>query len=49
MPDGTARSAAFMLATTTWVATLALNASPFMRFDGYFILSDWLDLPNLHD
>lgn len=49
LPDGAARSAAFMLATTTWVATLALNASPFMRFDGYFILSDWLDLPNLHD
>jgi len=49
LPDGAIRSAAFMLATTTWVATLALNASPFMRFDGYFILSDWLDLPNLHD
>lgn len=49
LPDGAARSAAFVLATTTWVATLAMNASPFMRFDGYFILSDWLDLPNLHD
>lgn len=49
LPEGAARSAAFVLATTTWVATLALNASPFMRFDGYFILSDWLDLPNLHD
>jgi putative peptide zinc metalloprotease protein len=48
LPDGAARSAAFVLATTTWVATLALNASPFMRFDGYFILSDWLDMPNLH-
>src|SRR5262249_2899006 len=24
------------------------NASPFMRFDGYFLLSDWLDMPNLH-
>ena len=49
LPEGSARSAAFVLATTTWVATLALNASPFMRFDGYFILSDWLDLPNLHE
>ena len=49
LPDGEARSAAFVLATTSWVATLAINASPFMRFDGYFILSDWLDLPNLHD
>ncbi|MES2818282.1 MAG: HlyD family efflux transporter periplasmic adaptor subunit [Pseudomonadota bacterium] len=49
LPDGELRSAAFVLATTSWVATLAINASPFMRFDGYFILSDWLDMPNLHE
>jgi putative peptide zinc metalloprotease protein len=49
LPDGAARSAAFVLATTSWVATLAINASPFMRFDGYFILSDLLDMPNLHE
>lgn len=49
LPDGELRSAAFVLATTSWIATLAINASPFMRFDGYFILSDWLDLPNLHE
>ena len=39
---------AFLLATTTWVSTLAINASPFMRFDGYFLLSDFLQMPNLH-
>lgn len=49
LPDGELRSAVFVLATTSWVATLAINASPFMRFDGYFILSDWLDMPNLHE
>ena len=49
LPDGPVRSAAFVLATTSWVATLAINASPFMRFDGYFILSDTLDQPNLHE
>jgi len=48
LPDGLLRSIAFPLATTTWVATLAINMSPFMRFDGYFLLSDWLDMPNLH-
>lgn len=48
LPEGSLRSAAFVLATTSWVATLAINASPFMRFDGYFILSDALDMPNLH-
>lgn len=49
LPDGPARSAAFVLATTSWIATLAINASPFMRFDGYFMLSDALDMPNLHE
>ena len=46
---GPVRAAAFLLATTTWVLTLAINASPFMRFDGYFLLSDALNLPNLHE
>ncbi|MDY7575085.1 HlyD family efflux transporter periplasmic adaptor subunit [Actimicrobium sp. CCI2.3] len=48
LPEGVPKSIAFLLATTTWIATVAINASPFMRFDGYFLLSDWLDMPNLH-
>lgn len=48
LPDGTLKTTAFLLATTTWVSTIAINASPFMRFDGYFLLSDWLGMPNLH-
>lgn len=48
LPDGGVQSAVFVLATTSWVATLAINASPFMRFDGYFIVMDALDMPNLH-
>ena len=48
LPEGGPKSIAFMLATTTWISSLAINASPFMRFDGYFILSDWLEMPNLH-
>ena len=48
LPEGAPKTAAFMLATTTWMMTVAVNASPFMRFDGYFLLSDWLDMPNLH-
>lgn len=48
VPDGPLRAALFLLATTTWIVTLGINASPFMRFDGYFLLSDWLDTPNLH-
>lgn len=49
LPDGPLRAGAFLLATTTWIGTLTINASPFMRFDGYFLLSDWLGMPNLHD
>lgn len=48
LPDGVLRSAAFLLATTTWISTVIVNCSPFMRFDGYFVLSDFLEMPNLH-
>jgi putative peptide zinc metalloprotease protein len=48
-PAGSFRDALFFLATTSWLLTLAVNVSPFMRFDGYFILSDLLDFPNLHE
>lgn len=48
LPEGMPKSIAFMMATTIWIATLAINCSPFMRFDGYFLLCDWLDMPNLH-
>jgi putative peptide zinc metalloprotease protein len=47
--DGPLRNTLFFLATTSWLVTLAINASPFMRFDGYYLLSDALDFPNLHD
>ena len=33
---GALRNALLYLATTNWALTLALNASPFTRFDGYF-------------
>ena len=48
-PEGPVKSALFFLATISWALTLAVNASPFTRFDGYFILSDMLDMPNLHE
>ena len=48
-PDGVLRSMLFSLAFIGWLIALGLNASPFFRFDGYYILSDLLDMPNLHD
>jgi len=49
LDDGALRQAMLYLATTGWILSLALNISPFMRFDGYFVLSDLLDFPNLHE
>ena len=49
LPEGVFRSMAFMVATVSWVMTLAVNLNPFMRFDGYYLLSDILDTPNLQD
>jgi putative peptide zinc metalloprotease protein len=48
LPDGALRSAMFFVASISLGLTIALNASPFMRFDGYFIICDLLDMPNLH-
>jgi putative peptide zinc metalloprotease protein len=31
------------------VSTVMFNANPLMRFDGYYILSDWLEIPNLRE
>lgn len=36
------------LATMGTVTTLAFNASPLMRFDGYYIFSDLVKYPNLY-
>ncbi len=47
--DSESRQVFLFMATTAWVLSLLLNLSPFMRYDGYFLLSDLLDLPNLHE
>ena len=44
---GMLKSACFLLATTTWLLSLLVNLNPFMRFDGYYLLSDWWGIPNL--
>ena len=48
LPEGILKDATFLVASTTWISTLLINASPFMRFDGYFLLMDALGIPNLH-
>jgi putative peptide zinc metalloprotease protein len=46
-PDGPLRDALFLLATSTWALSLLINLNPLMRFDGYFLFSDLLRMPNL--
>ena len=47
MPPGAPRTCAFFLATGSWMITLAVNLSPFMRWDGYYLLSDLTGINNL--
>lgn len=47
LPDGAGRTAAFMLASATWITTVAINVNPLMRFDGYFLLTDLWGVDNL--
>ncbi len=47
LPDGTLRSAAFAVACVGWVISLGINLNPFARFDGYYLLSDLVQVDNL--
>ena len=47
LPDGTAKSIAFVVATISWALSLVVNLNPLMRFDGYYLLSDALGVENL--
>jgi putative peptide zinc metalloprotease protein len=41
------RHAMLNIAATAGLGSIAINGNPLMRFDGYYMLSDWLELPNL--
>jgi len=47
LPDGAMRSLAFILSAVGLAASLAINLNPFMRFDGYYLLAEWLGIENL--
>lgn len=47
LPEGVLKSAAFILATTSWVMSILINTNILMRFDGYYIFSDILGIQNL--
>ena len=47
LPEGSLRTAAFLVASASLVSSLLVNLNPLMRFDGYLILSDAMNVPNL--
>lgn len=44
---GLARSAMYNVVLVAGVSTVLFNGNPLLRFDGYYILMDWLEMPNL--
>ncbi len=44
---GTVHDLAFNVAVIGGVSTLLFNGNPLLRFDGYYVFSDWLEIPNL--
>jgi putative peptide zinc metalloprotease protein len=46
--DGLVHSLAYNMMFIASVSTVLFNINPLLRFDGYYILSDLIDIPNLH-
>lgn len=44
---GLVNSIAFWLMAISVVSSLLFNGNPLMKFDGYFVMIDWLRMPNL--
>jgi len=44
---GLGRTVAFNVILIGGVSTLLFNGNPLLRFDGYYILSDLIEIPNL--
>lgn len=44
---GLLHSLSLSIVVTASLGTVLINANPLLRYDGYFLLSDWLEIPNL--
>ena len=44
---GLVQDIAFNVMIIGGVSTVLFNGNPLLRFDGYYVLSDWLEIPNL--
>ena len=48
-PAGLVNQLAFNVMVVCSVSTVVFNANPLMKFDGYYVLADLLEIPNLRD
>lgn len=46
---GVVSEAGLVLLLTGGLSTLLINGNPLLKFDGYFLFADWLELPNLQE
>ncbi|HEY7490597.1 MAG TPA: hypothetical protein VIH59_05755, partial [Candidatus Tectomicrobia bacterium] len=44
---GVVRAAAYNVMLITGISTVLFNANPLLRYDGYYIFADYLEMPNL--
>jgi putative peptide zinc metalloprotease protein len=44
---GLIRDMAFNVMLIGGISTVLFNGNPLLRFDGYYVLADWLEIPNL--
>ncbi len=47
LEPGLARSLAYNALVLASVTTVLFNANPLLRYDGYYVLADWVEIPNL--
>lgn len=47
LEPGLERAFLFNLMVIGSVSTLLFNGNPFLKFDAYYVLADWLEMPNL--
>ncbi|WP_237273857.1 peptidase M50, partial [Sulfitobacter sp. M22] len=45
--SGAVTAVAFNVMLIGGVSTLLFNGNPLLRFDGYYVLADWIEIPNL--
>ena len=46
-PETVTHQVAYYTMLIASVSTVLFNANPLLRYDGYYMLSDWLEIPNL--